>query len=173
MFVSHQVFTVVLLKLSEDWIIESVWSTTKNSVENDCCLKKKAPQEMLSKSYPLWDWLPKLATDTVIFFTIFKIFSGSIKHLTGLWVSWLLKSWNHFLGFTGSLKSSICHFLQHEGVFKYYFYRIFYFGGYGPAPDPDKVDKSCGYFTFNTGSEEQFTVSKMNFMIEQFGLIWY
>lgn len=39
-------------------------------------------------------------------------------------------------------------------------YRIFYFGGYGPAPDPDRVEASCGYFTFNTGSDEQFTVSK-------------
>lgn len=34
---------------------------------------------------------------------------------------------------------------------------IFYFGGYGPAPDPDRVEASCGYFTFNTGSDEQFT----------------
>ncbi|XP_078358271.1 kelch domain-containing protein 2-like isoform X2 [Oculina patagonica] len=34
---------------------------------------------------------------------------------------------------------------------------IFYFGGYGIAPDPEKVDESCGYFTFNTSAEEQFT----------------
>ena len=47
-------------------------------------------------------------------------------------------------------------------------YRIFYFGGYGPAPHPDRVEASNGYFMFNTGSEEQFTVSKST---EQFGLI--
>ncbi|KAJ7375175.1 Kelch domain-containing protein 2 [Desmophyllum pertusum] len=34
---------------------------------------------------------------------------------------------------------------------------ILYFGGYGIAPDPEKVDESCGYFTFNTSGEEQFT----------------
>lgn len=34
-----------------------------------------------------------------------------------------------------------------------------YFGGYGIPPDPRKVDESCGFFTFNTSVEDQFTVS--------------
>lgn len=37
--------------------------------------------------------------------------------------------------------------------------RILYFGGYGLAPDPERVDQSNGYFTFNSSGEEQFTVS--------------
>lgn len=34
---------------------------------------------------------------------------------------------------------------------------ILYFGGYGLAPDPERVDQSNGYFTFNSSGEEQFT----------------
>ncbi|XP_027049639.1 kelch domain-containing protein 2-like [Pocillopora damicornis] len=34
---------------------------------------------------------------------------------------------------------------------------IVYFGGYGIPPDPHKVDESCGFFTFNTSVEDQFT----------------
>ena len=37
--------------------------------------------------------------------------------------------------------------------------RILYFGGYGLAPDRERVDQSNGYFTFNSSGEEQFTVS--------------
>jgi len=33
---------------------------------------------------------------------------------------------------------------------------ILYFGGYGTAPDPERVDQSCGYFAFNTSLEEPF-----------------
>lgn len=41
----------------------------------------------------------------------------------------------------------------------FHLYRIVYFGGYGIPPDPHKVDESCGFFTFNTSVEDQFTVS--------------
>ena len=42
---------------------------------------------------------------------------------------------------------------------KFHFNRILYFGGYGLAPAPQRVDQSNGYFTFNSSGEEQFTVS--------------
>lgn len=49
--------------------------------------------------------------------------------------------------------------LQLLYIYFFHLYRIVYFGGYGIPPDPHKVDESCGFFTFNTSVEDQFTVS--------------
>ena len=57
-------------------------------------------------------------------------------------------------------KTVISQMINYSYIYIFFhLYRIVYFGGYGIPPDPHKVDESCGFFTFNTSVEDQFTVS--------------